>query len=294
MCTNCNQTNKITKKKPDDFFWQISPKPQKKQQPQPQQQLASLVELAKKKAEVTGSTQQDDANQVQIVAGSADKGGARQVDVNAEKTSDVAKTSPGNLLRRMFSLICYLEEVKHMYVHVSRVFTMLQLLEFENQARCPSWRIYPVEAKVPQLRPTSWTFHRYHLVETKWCLHPEVMKLTLKLITCFVQKFGRALQNIANNLPNFCLPQGLLPIASILQEAGIKNPGHPTSRPTTPINRPVSQPNTPSNSRPNTPSLTPNKGKLQSLVFVCSGTSHTVCYLLLARAPHFVGVSLTR
>ena len=93
--------------------------------------------------------------------------------------------------------------------------------------------------------------------------------------------------------PNIYLLQGLLPMASILQEAGIKNPGHPTSRPTTPINRPVSQPSTPSNSRPNTPSLTPNKGKLQSLVFVCLGTTHTVCYLLLARAPHFVGVSLT-
>ena len=79
------------------FFSQISPKPQKKQQPQPQQQLASLVELAKKKAEVIQPSQ-GDANQVQIVAGSADKGGSRQVEVNKEKTSDVAKTSPGNIL----------------------------------------------------------------------------------------------------------------------------------------------------------------------------------------------------
>ena len=70
-------------------------------------------------------------------------------------------------------------------------------------------------------------------------------------------------------------------MASILQEAGIKNPGHPTSRPTTPINRPVSQPNTPSNSRPNTPSLTPNKGKLRYIVSVCSGTTHTVCSLVI-------------
>ena len=197
------------------FFSQISPKPQKKQQPHPQQQLASLVELAKKKAEVTQPSQ-GDANQVQIVAGSADKGGSRQVEVNTEKTSDVTKTSPGNILCWMFSLLCYLKEVKHMYVHVSRVFTMLQLLEFENQARYPSWRIYPVEAKVPRPHPTSWTFHRYHLVETKWCLHPEVkyydcdkplIELTLKFFSFCVHKFESALQSLAKNKQIFACHQ---------------------------------------------------------------------------------------
>ena len=77
------------------FCLQVSPKTQKKQ-PQPQQQLASLVELAKKKAEGTGSAQ-GAANQVQIVPGALDRGLTPQVE--SEKTGDISKTSPGMYYR---------------------------------------------------------------------------------------------------------------------------------------------------------------------------------------------------
>ena len=122
-------------------------------------------------------------------------------------------------LRRVqviYSVECFanlLLEGGQIHVCVSRVFIVLQLSEFENQAHYPSWRIYPVEAKVPRPHPTSSTFHRYHPEEIKWCLHPEVkyfdcdkllMKLTLKFITCFKQKFGSSLENIANNLIFIC------------------------------------------------------------------------------------------